>query len=537
MQSGNISMASETSSKFNEESRMKIDILMTAFEEIGWDYQKDLTQNEILLFLNKRSKQGQFDQTLAQKLFKILDVDNQNQITVEEFIKGYLQFEADLKKNNEQFNKRFLEEQNNNNNLEEQCRLYKSEKLSPEGFCENAKITVEITDVDIQKEIYDINSIKIKVIYNDEVKEKRLFVNQKRGNNNLVVNERFEFKPTSREDRFEFIMIKVDEDNSESIIGSKRFPLDQITSQEEYLVQITIPEKEGDEEIAAAIINCKIVLFWSDYEFYEEKKKKSDAKLKKIKEASYKMNNYLQKIKEIYGDLKAYELGYNNLNNNLINQNNINNNLIQNNLNLSPNEHFQEKNLNANNYSNYTNEMQNKTTTNLRGKNTREEGLIDTHDPQLNMRLDTYPNSVNEPIPFRGRKAVRLFGGCIILLSLVGSLRRPDFPNLVEGVLVVLCCYIGIKRGISKGIKWFKYLLIGDSALLITDFIWLCTHYKYIFIGDYTGGRENFIGFLSVICCGLSILIKAALWVLLHKQYSDTKSLEEDNKNKIDSNF
>ena len=108
MQSGNISMASETSSKFNEESRMKIDILMTAFEEIGWDYQKDLTQNEILLFLNKRSKQGQFDQTLAQKLFKILDVDNQNQITVEEFIKGYLQFEADLKKNNEQFNKRFL---------------------------------------------------------------------------------------------------------------------------------------------------------------------------------------------------------------------------------------------------------------------------------------------------------------------------------------------------------------------------------------------------------------------------------------------
>ena len=257
MQSGNISMASETSSKFNEESRMKIDILMTAFEEIGWDYQKDLTQNEILLFLNKRSKQGQFDQTLAQKLFKILDVDNQNQITVEEFIKGYLQFEADLKKNNEQFNKRFLEEQNNNNNLEEQCRLYKSEKLSPEGFCENAKITVEITDVDIQKEIYDINSIKIKVIYNDEVKEKRLFVNQKRGNNNLVVNERFEFKPTSREDRFEFIMIKVDEDNSESIIGSKRFPLEQITSQEEYLVQITIPEKEGDEEIAAAIINCK----------------------------------------------------------------------------------------------------------------------------------------------------------------------------------------------------------------------------------------------------------------------------------------
>ena len=254
---------------------------------------------------------------------------------MEEFIKGYLQFEADLKKNNDEFNKRFMKEQNNYNNLEEQCRLYKSEKLSPEGFCENAKITVEINDVDIQKEIEGINSVIIKVIYNDKIEEKKLMINNK--NNNLIVNEKFEFKPTSRKDKFEFIMLTVDEDNVESVIGSKRFPLDQITSQEEYLVQITIPEMEGDEEISAAVINCKIILFWSDYEFYEEKKKKSEAKLKKIKEASNKTSYYLQKIKEIYGDIKAYELSYNN-NNLLKKPNNI---------------EYQENNFNINNYSNY----------------------------------------------------------------------------------------------------------------------------------------------------------------------------------------
>ena len=65
MQRGNINMASETSSKLNEESRMKIDILMNAFEELGWDNQKDLSQNEILLFLNRHSKQDQFNQTLS----------------------------------------------------------------------------------------------------------------------------------------------------------------------------------------------------------------------------------------------------------------------------------------------------------------------------------------------------------------------------------------------------------------------------------------------------------------------------------------
>ena len=523
MQSGNMSMASETSSKFNEESRMKIDILMSAFEELGWDSQKDLTQKEILLFLNRLSKQGQFDQTLAQKLFQVLDVNNQNQITVEEFIKGYLQFEADLKKNNDEFNKKYIQEQNNYNNLEEQCRLYKSEKLSPEGFCENAKITVEITDVDIQKEIEGINSIIIKVIYNERTEEKKLLINKNNNNNNLIVNEKFEFKPTSRQDRFEFIMIKVDENNVESIIGSKRFPLDQITSQEEYLVQITIPETEGEEEISAAVINCKIILFWSDYEFFEEKKKKSENKLKKIKEASNKTNYYLLKIKEVYGDLKAYELGYNNIGGG------------PNKDKMGNNEYYKENNLNVNNYSNYTNDFQNNAT-NFRAKNSNEKELGDSHDGQVNIGLNTDPNLANEEIPFRGKKAVRLFGNCIMLLSLIGSIKRPDFPNLVQGILVVLCCYIGIKRGINKALKWFKFLLVGDSILLIYDFIWLCTHYNYIFIGNYTGGSENFIGFLSEGCCVISILIKAALWVLLHKQYSDTKALEQD-RNKIDGNF
>ena len=538
MQTGNISMASETSSKFNEESRIKIEFLLNAFGELGWDNQKDLSQNEIMLFLNKHSKQGQFDQTLAQKLFQILDVDNQNQITVEEFIKGYLQFEADLKKNNDEFNKKFMQEQNNLNNLEEQCRLYKSEKLSPEGFCENAKITVEITDVDIQKEIEGINSIIIKVIYNDKIKEKRLFINKNNNKNNLIVNEKFEFKPTSRQDRFEFFMIKVDEDNGESIIGSKKFPLDQITSQEEYLVQITIPEIEGEGEIAAAIINCKIVLFWSDYEYFEEKKKKSESKLKKIKEASNKTNYYLQKIREIYGDLKAYDLEYNNTNNNNFYNQNPPNNIKQTNPKMGTNDYYHENNLNINNYSNYTNDMQNNTT-NLRGKNQKNEELIDSADPQMNLRMDTFPNSVNETIPFKGKRAVRLLGSSITFLGLIGCLRRPDFPNLVLGILLILCCYIGINKGISKALKWFKFLLIGVSILFIYDFIWLCTHYYYILIGEYTGGTENIIGFLSVICCVLNILIKAVLWVLIHKQYSDTKNMEQDNdnNNKIDNNF
>jgi len=90
MQSDNYSAISETSSKFNEESRQKINILMNTFKELRWDNKKDLTQDEIQFFLNNRTKEGQFDQTLASKLFSTLYIDDNNRIIGEEFIKDSL---------------------------------------------------------------------------------------------------------------------------------------------------------------------------------------------------------------------------------------------------------------------------------------------------------------------------------------------------------------------------------------------------------------------------------------------------------------
>ena len=62
-------------------------------------------------------------------------------------------------------------------------------------------------------------------------------------------------------------------DNEERFtIGSKVFPLNTIESQDEYEVQIIIPEKNDDSK-PAAHINCKIIFYWSDFQFYDEKRK------------------------------------------------------------------------------------------------------------------------------------------------------------------------------------------------------------------------------------------------------------------------
>lgn len=497
----NYSMQSETSSKFNEESRAKIDTLITAFDHLGWDNQKDLNQEEILYFLNGRTKDGQFDQTLAQKIFTVLDVDDSNHITVEEFIKGYLQFEADLKKNNEDFNKKYQQEQNNFNDFDEQCRIYKSEKLNSEGFCENAKITVEITDVDIKKSLEGIDSIIIRVVYNDEIKEFNI------NGNNALINKKFEFKPKSRRDHFEFIMKGINDHNKEFDIGNKVFPLDEVTSQEEYTVQITIPEIE-DENQVAAFINAKIILYWSDFEFYESKKKKSEQKLKKYKDALNKTNQYLNKIKEIYGDAGS-------------SQNNFN--IEFNNPSLGGGE-YPDSRFKVPTLAKKTNDY------NYEGNSNRQDFLVDDN-----------PNS---PSTFMGGNAggnvygnggsmglIKLLGLGCFALGLVGSLKRPDFPNEFGGLLVFVGCFMASASDPNKAKNIFRSNFVMIIALAVYDFLWLINHITLINIDKYTGGHENFGMFLALITCIGNTVLKAFLSMLLYKQYTNANQVANSQNN------
>ena len=219
---------------------------------------------------------------------------------VEDFINGYLQFEEDIRRNAEIFNLKLYQEKEIYAKLSEQCRRYKEEKLNAEGLCENAKVYGEITDIDIKKKLEGIKEIIIKVIYNDKSEELHFKIGD--SNSDEMRNKSFGFKPTSRKDHFEFIMKGVNDRNQIFDIGSKVFPLTDINSYEEYIVQIVVPEIDNEEEIAA-YIHAKIVLYWSDYKYYEKQKRKAESRLKKLTSATNKANEYLKLVREIYGDL------------------------------------------------------------------------------------------------------------------------------------------------------------------------------------------------------------------------------------------
>ena len=279
------------SKESSELKKAKIDSMISGFSKAGFNLDSEIKEEDLIKYLDSRSSEGKFDQALSFKLIQVFGLDKEESISIEDFISGFLQFEEDIKNNYEDLKQKLKEEKEVYNKLIEEMKE-SSEK------CENAKVFGEITDIDIKRKLKGIKEIIIEVVFNDKNKEFHF----KLGDNNKddIEFKKFEFKPTSRKDHFEFIMKGITNKDKIFEVGRKVFPLNDVQSSEEYLVQIEVPEIEDEEKIAA-YINAKIILYWNDIS-YEQRKKNMEIKINKLNVAITKAEEYLRKLKEIYGE-------------------------------------------------------------------------------------------------------------------------------------------------------------------------------------------------------------------------------------------
>ena len=283
-----------------EIKKAKIDSLVAGFSNSGYKSGSKVGQTELIQFLNRRSKSGRFDPIISEKLFQVMSLEASSTLSVEEFINGFLQFEDELRKNAESFSMKLAKEEEIFAQIDDEYRRYREEHLNAEGLSDTAKISGEITEIDIKRKLEGIKEIMIKVVFNDKSEELHFKIGDI--NSSEMEHKTFEFKPTSRKDHFEFIMKGINERNQIFDIGSKVFPLTDINSNEQYLVQIVVPEIDNEEQIAA-YIKAKLTFYWNDCKYYEKQRKKAESKLKKLTIAKNKAIEYLQKLREIYGDL------------------------------------------------------------------------------------------------------------------------------------------------------------------------------------------------------------------------------------------
>jgi hypothetical protein len=135
-------------------------------------------------------KNGQpFDRQLAHKIFETLDLDRSGSISVEEFIKSYLSIEDEIKSTVKEFQAKYMKEKDNNIKLKKLVMENQNEKINEEGIGQNAKITIEITEVEFLKHISGIKGISIRIVYREDVKDTKFVAGM---SEKINVKEKFE---------------------------------------------------------------------------------------------------------------------------------------------------------------------------------------------------------------------------------------------------------------------------------------------------------------------------------------------------------
>ena len=483
-----MSRESDSSSKIQDGKRGKIESLYKAFNDLNWDSQKNLTAEDILYFLDTNSQSGKFDQVLYEKLISFLDLDNQNTITVEDFIRYYMQFDSDLQKSKEEFNIKLLTRQNSLNNLEEQCNKYKNEQLDSEGLCENAKLTVEISDIDVRMDFGDANVVQIiiEILYNNETQQKTFDINQ---DDNENINKIFEFKPKNKTDNFIIILKYVTDTNEVFEIGNKEFPVNEITTQEEYPAQIEIPENNNETNLGA-IINAKILLYWSDYQYYVDKKNETELKIEKITKTINETNKYCKEINEIYSKNMKIEP-----------QPNMDN--IQWSSKIMNNQNNEQRG------SSFIDVDNNEANLKLNNDDYNQGFRNNAFD--INTNDDIYRNVQNPKSLF----LIKVLGLSLLCLGFTDGFYRNEFPNQLLGILIFLNCF-NIFGGNSEKIKFFNklncYFCLG---ILLYDIIWMFTYFSVDSDKMSSGGHSNFSGKFTKFIVALSIIAKGFCSVIL----------------------
>ena len=491
----------------NNSKQKKKSILSKAFLDLGFNLQKDIDQNEITYFLNKRAKDGHFDINLINRLFQYIGIEEDATITVENFINSYIQFEEELNLNNNEIQKKLIDEQNLYDSYQEECYKYKNEKLNTDGFSENAKLSIEITDIEIKQNYRNIKELVLYLIYNSQKEEIKFDYT-----NNIINfnNKKYEFKSLSKKDKFEIILngIKNNDDNEIIDIGKKIFPLEEIISQEEYNVQITIPDK-GNDDHPLAFINSKITLHWSDYKYFEEKKKNCENKIRKLNDASLKVSTFLIKIKEVYGALNNYYTEQTQA---------TKEPAFPFDSNIQITESFSEKNVN--NYyfkekDSYIRNIYDNNQDNLFGIGYEEakSGFEININNIKNSNRNSYKN-------LKGVRLIKLLSLLCILFGLFNSLQRGDYSSAVVGIICFWYIYIVEKKNLAIKSKNFWNLFLLVFFAMIFDCVWLYINIGFLApIRNINGEYDSAIKKLSFFTTGCNVIIKCCLASLMFAQY------------------
>lgn len=511
----NNSLTSETSSQFNEHSKKRVEALVQAFLQMNKPLDAKVSQQELFDFFDRRTENPHgFNRKLLQTLFDQLELTADNTVTVEDFIRGYVQFESSIKANSNGIYKQLISQQEHQNTIVQDFNVYKSSCLNDEGIASNAKITVTITEVNMQKKLDDIKLILVTIKYND-IEHHTKFIIGDAQNNLTHLNEQFVFTPKSKKDKFIYNLKGINCDNEEFLIGQKDIDLGAVEKNEKYEIEVAIPEID-DINTVIANIKTEIKFDWNDIAKYEEQLMLSQKQMMKLSKGYEHCQQYLNQLREPY-------------------QFNEDNNSMRPEYeegtfgNYQHDEGVQRTRAPKQvDYDiNYVNKSQDMKAINkaINGNNNvfgQKEGNVSP----IVVKAENIMQNIFNNTKFSWYVFIKIITAMLFMVGVVNCFYRNDFPNTFGSLIVIVCCLFVIKGYKGNDVKvkhTLKYLLFGVIGLIGYDLMWLiiCGGVSLKGRDRYTGGNENGIGRVCFVVTIISQLLKCftafGLWAQIQR--------------------
>ena len=147
------------SSNDTEPLEKKLESLKQAFHKYDKNLDDYVDFRELIDFLDSLMKPGNnFDRNIAKEILKILDTDRNQKITVEEFIKTFLEIYENLNSQIIKIEKALISEKNKLKNLEVSVREFINEPVNENQIGPNSKFFLEIYNIEFLNHPVEFNN-------------------------------------------------------------------------------------------------------------------------------------------------------------------------------------------------------------------------------------------------------------------------------------------------------------------------------------------------------------------------------------------
>lgn len=168
----------ETSERINNNTELltlKMEKLKSAFRNYDKNLDDYIDYTELLAFLDSLMKDGKrFDRSIAKDIFKILDLNEDKKITVQEFLKTFIGIYDTIDQQIKVFEAQLIAEQSKKKELEFSVREFINEPVNEEQLGPNAKFLLEVINIEFARKSGSYSGIRIVVRFDEQVKNTKI---------------------------------------------------------------------------------------------------------------------------------------------------------------------------------------------------------------------------------------------------------------------------------------------------------------------------------------------------------------------------